>query len=90
MEREELYMFKKIKFQILTPYDEKMTMNNINLLKQMGVEVENIRQADILDKDKNKIYVVGILICKSQKSVYERVKKIYTNVKMYEGLPTLF
>lgn len=83
-------MFKKIKFQILTPYNEKMTMNNINVLKQMGVEVENIRQADILDQDGNKISVVGIFICKSQKSVYERVKKIYTNVKMYEGLPTLF
>lgn len=83
-------MFKKIKFQILSPYDEKMTMNNINVLKQMGVEVENIRQADILDQDGNKISVVGIFICKSQKSVYERVKKIYTNVKMYEGLPTLF
>lgn len=83
-------MFKKIKFQILTPYDEKMTMNNVNVLKQMGVEVENIRQADILDQYGNKISVVGIFICKSQKSVYERVKKNYTNVKMYEGLPTLF
>lgn len=83
-------MLKKIKFQILTPYDEKMTMNNINVLKQMGVEVENIRQADILDQDGNKISVVGIFICKSQKSVYKRVKKIYTNVKMYEGLPILF
>lgn len=50
MEREELYMFTKIKFQILTPYDEKMTMHNINVFKQMGVEVENIRQADILDQ----------------------------------------
>ncbi len=83
-------MFKKIKFQILIPYDEKMTMHNINVFKQMGVEVENIRQADILDQAGNKVYGVGILICKSQKSVYKRVRKIYTNVKMYEGLPTLF
>lgn len=83
-------MFRKIKFQILTPYDEKMTTHNINVLKQMGIEVENIRQADVLDQDENKVCVVGILICKSQKSVYKRVKKIYTNVKMYEGLPTLF
>lgn len=83
-------MFKKIKFQILIPYDEKMTMHNINVFKQMGVEVENIRQADILDQAGNKVYGVGILICKSRKEVYKRVKKIYTNVKMYEGLPTLF
>lgn len=83
-------MFKKIKFQILTPYDEKMTMHNINVFKQMGVEVENIRQADILDQAGNKVSGVGILICKSQKSVYKRVRKIYTNMKMYEGLPTLF
>lgn len=83
-------MDKKIKFQILTPYEEKMTMHNINVFKQMGVEVENIRQADILDQAGNKVSGVGILICKSQKSVYKRVRKIYTNVKMYEGLPTLF
>lgn len=83
-------MFTKIKFQILTPYDEKMTMHNINVFKQMGVEVENIRQADILDQAGNKVSGVVILICKSQKSVYKRVRKIYTNVKMYEGLPTLF
>lgn len=83
-------MFKETKFQILMPYDEKAMTHNANVFKLMGVKIENVRHADMFDQAGNKVYEVGILVCKAQKVVFKKVKKLYSGMKMYEGLPTLF
>lgn len=83
-------MFKKIKFQIITPYDTKMMMCNANVLKKMGVEIEDVRYSELLDRNDNKIGNVSIFVCKASDKVYKNLKKFLTNEETYEGLPTLY
>lgn len=83
-------MFGKIKFNVASPYDKKMTESNISVLKRMGFEIFNIGESDVLDSNNLKIGKVYILRCKGSKRIYESFKSRFNYKEiLYEGRKTL-
>lgn len=83
-------MFGKIKFNVASPYDEKMTVNNASVLKRMGFEIFDLRESDVLDSNDLKIGKVYILCCKGSRRAYESFKSRFNYKEiLYEGRKTL-
>ena len=83
-------MFGKIKFNVASPYDEKMTVNNASVLKRIGFKIFDLREADVLDSNDLKIGKVYILCCEGSKHAYEDFKSRFNYKEiLYEGRKTL-
>lgn len=83
-------MFGKIKFNVASPYDEKMTRSHASILNRMGFTIFDIRESDVLDSNDLKIGKLYILCCKGDRRAYERFKSRFNYREiLYEGRKTL-
>lgn len=81
---------KEFTFQLLSPRDNDKVKNNASVLRKLGFEIFDLREADIEDSNKSKIGEVYILLCRGTMGKYLELKeKFQLKEFIYEGLKTL-
>lgn len=84
-------MFGRIRFNVASPYNAKMTKSNADVLKKYGFKVLDLREADVVNESDNSITgKVYILCCQGKESNYNEFKEQFKFREIvYEGHKTL-
>lgn len=77
-------------FRIMVRKDNDAITEILSLLKEIGITIMELREADIHNSNKSIIDEVYLIGCKSSVSIYQKIRYVFTNELAHENFTTIY